>query len=82
MLQAASLAECRDLLAWFDQHRTRQAIRYWYQAYGNYHDEAFTAEPVPVAVDETQVQLAEGKEVWLYAAIDVESKVCSMHDFR
>ena len=72
---AASLAECSDLLVWFGVDRTRQAVWYWYQAYGDYHDEEFTAEPDHVAVDEKQVQLAEGEDVWLYAAIDVESKV-------
>lgn len=72
---AASLSECSDLLAWFGVDRTRQAVWYWYQAYGDYHDEEFTAEPECIAVDEKQVQLAEGEDVWLYAAIDTESKV-------
>jgi putative transposase len=72
---AASLAECRDMLAWFGVDRTRQAVWYWVQEYGEYHDEEFTAEPDRVAVDEKQVQLAEGETVWLYAAIDVDSKV-------
>lgn len=48
---------------------------YWYQAYAEYHDEEFTAEPVRVAVDEKQIQLEEEQKVWLYAAIDVETKV-------
>ena len=54
---ATSLSECSDLLAWFGVDRTRQAVWYWYQAYGDYHDEEFTAEPECVAVDEKQVQL-------------------------
>jgi len=72
---AASLAECRDLLAWFGVDRTRQAVWYWMQAYGEHHDDEFVAEPDRVAVDEKQVQLGSGEEIWLYAAIDLDSKV-------
>jgi len=72
---SASLSECSDLLAWFGVDRTRQAVWYWYQAYGESHDEAFTADPDRVAVDEKQVELEGGEKVWLYAAIDGDSKV-------
>lgn len=72
---AASLGECSDLLAWFGQPRTRQAVWYWVRAYGDYHDKKFTAEPTRIAVDKKQVQLEEGEKVWLYAPIDVDSKV-------
>ena len=72
---SASLSECSDLLAWFGVDRTRQTVWYWYQAYGEYHDEEFTAEPDRVAVDEKQVELEGAEKVWLYAAIDVDSKV-------
>ena len=72
---AASLAEIRDMLGWFGVNRSRPAIRNWCQSFAESHEQAFTAEPDRVAVDEKQVQLAEEREVWLYAAIDVESKV-------
>ena len=35
----------------------------------------FTAEPDRVAVGEKQIQLEEERKIWLYAAIDVDSKV-------
>ncbi len=72
---AASLSVCSDLLAWFGVERTRQAVWYWYQAYAEYHGKEFTAEPDRVAVDEKQIQLEEEQRVWLYAVIDVETKV-------
>jgi len=62
---AASLAECRDLCEWFGVERRRATIQHWYQAYAEYR----------VAVDETQVQLENEQKAWLYAAIDVDSKV-------
>ena len=72
---AASLAECRDLCEWFGVSRTRAAIHYWYQSYAEHYDQDFIAEPDRVAVDEKQIQLEEERKVWLYAAIDVDSKV-------
>ena len=35
----------------------------------------FTADSDRIAVDEKQIQLAEEEKVWLYAAIDTDSKV-------
>ena len=45
------------------------------QSYAEHYDQDFTADPDRVAVDEKQVQLKEERKVWLYAAIDVDSKV-------
>jgi putative transposase len=72
---STSLAEIRDLLEWFGVSRTRQAVHYWFHAYAEACEQKFTAEPDRVAVDEKQIQLAGGEKVWLYAAIDVDSKV-------
>ena len=72
---AASLAECRDLCEWFGVSRTRATIHHWYQSYAEYYDQSFTVEPDRVAVDEKQIQLEEEEKAWLYAAIDVDSKV-------
>jgi len=72
---AASLAECRDLCEWFGVSRTRATIQHWYQSYAEHYDQNFTADPDRVAVDEKQIQLEEEQIAWLYAAIDVESKV-------
>ena len=72
---AASLAECRDLCEWFGVSRTRATIQHWYQSYAEYYDQEFTADPDRIAVDEKQIQLGEERTVWLYAAIDVDSKV-------
>ena len=72
---STSLAECRDLIAWFGVSRTRATIHYWYQTFAESYDQEFTVEPDRVAVDEKQIQLAEEQTVWLYAAIDVDSKV-------
>ena len=72
---STSLAEICDLLEWFGVSRTRQAVHYWFHAYADACDQEFTAEPDRVAVDEKQIQLAGGEKVWLYAAIDVDSKV-------
>ena len=72
---STSLAEIRDLLEWFGVSRTRQAVHYWFHAYADACEQEFTADPDRVAVDEKRVQLAEEEKVWLYAAIDVDSKV-------
>ena len=72
---AASLAEIRDLLTWFGVSRSRPAIHNWCHSFAEYHKQAFTAEPDRIAVDEKQVQLAEEQKMWLYVAIDVDSKV-------
>ena len=72
---AASLAECRDLCEWFGVERRRATIQHWYQAYADYYEQDFTAEPDRVAVDEKQIQLGNEEKAWLYAAIDVDSKV-------
>ena len=71
---AASLAECRDLCEWFGVSRTRATIHYWYQSYAEHYEQDFTVEPDRIAVDEKQIQLKKEK-AWLYAAIDVDSKV-------
>ena len=72
---AASLAECRDLCEWFGVNRTRATIHHWYQSYAEHYDQDFTADPDRIAVNEKQIQLAEEAKVWLYAAIDADSKV-------
>ncbi len=72
---AASLAEYRNLCEWFGVERRRATIHHWYQAYAEYYDQDFTAEPDRVAVDEKQIQLESEQKAWLYAAIDVETKV-------
>ena len=72
---SASLAECRDLCEWFGVSRTRATIHHWYPAYADHYEQDFTVEPDRVAVDEKQIQLANEEKAWLYAAIDVESKV-------
>ncbi len=46
---AASLAECRDLCKWFGSKRRRATIHQWYQAYADYYEQEFTAEPDRVA---------------------------------
>ena len=72
---AASLAEIRDMLGWFGVNHSRPAISNWCQSFAESHEQRFTAEPDRVAVDKNQVQLAEEREIWLYAAIDIDSKV-------
>ena len=72
---AASLAECRDLCEWFGVSRTRAAIRHWYQSYADHYGQDFTADPDRIAVDEKHIQLESEQTVWLYAGIDVDSKV-------
>jgi Transposase and inactivated derivatives len=69
------LAECRDLCEWFGVERRRATIHHWYQQYAEYHEQEFTAAPDRVAVDEKQIQLENEEKAWLYAAIDVETKV-------
>ena len=69
------MAECRNLCEWFGVSRTRAAIHRWYHAYAEHYEQDFTVEPDWVAVDEKQIQLKGEQNVWLYAAIDVESKV-------
>ena len=72
---AASLAEYRDLCEWFGVSRTRATIHHWYQSYAEHYEQDFTVEPDRIAVDEKQIQLEEGEKAWLYAAIDIDSKV-------
>ncbi|WP_273837378.1 DDE-type integrase/transposase/recombinase [Halococcus sp. PRR34] len=67
--------ECRDLCEWFGVSRTRTAIHHWYQSYADHYDQDLTAEPDRVAIDEKQIQLENEQKVWLYAAIDVNSKI-------
>ena len=40
-----------------------------------FFEQDFTVEPDRIAVDEKQIQLEEEQKAWLYAAIDVDSKV-------
>ena len=72
---AASLAECCDLCERFGVSRTRATIHHWYQSFAEYYEQDFTADPDRIAVDEKQIQLEEERKGWLYAAIDVDSKV-------
>ena len=66
---STSLAEIRDLLAWFGAGRTRQAVHHWFYAYADACEQEFTVEPDRVTVDEKQIQLAEEQRVWLYALV-------------
>jgi putative transposase len=72
---AASLAECRDLCEWFGVERRRATTHHWCQSYAEHYEQEFTGEPERVAVDEKQIQLKHERKAWLYAAIDVDSKV-------
>ena len=72
---AASLAECRDLCEWFGVSRRRTTIQHWYQAYAEHYEQDFTAKPNRAAVDEKQIQLGNEQKAWLYAAIDMQTKV-------
>jgi putative transposase len=78
---AASLAECRDLCEWFGVERRRATIQHWYQAYADHYQQDFTAEPERVAVDEKQIQLENEQKAWLYAVINVDTKITT-HGFR
>ena len=69
------MAECRDLCERFGVSRTRATSHHWYQSFAEYYEQDFTADPDRIAVDEKQIQLEEEQQVWLYAAIDVDSKV-------
>ena len=69
------MAECRDLCEWFGVDRRRATIHHWYQAFTEYYEQEFTAEPDHVAVNKTQIQLKNEQKVWFYAAIDVGTKV-------
>ena len=69
------MAECRDLCEWFGVSRTRATIHHWYQSYAEHYEQDFTVEPDRIAVDEKQIQLEEGEKAWLYAAIDIDSKL-------
>ena len=46
-----------------------------YQSYAEHYEQDFTVEPDRIAVDEKQIQLEEEEKAWLYAAIDIDSKV-------
>ena len=69
------MAECRDLCEWFGVSRTRATIHHWYQSYAEHYEQSFMTQPDRIAVEEKQIQLEEERKVWLYAAIDVDSKV-------
>ena len=69
------MAECRDLCERFGVSRTRATIHHWYQSFAEHYDQDFTTDPDRIAVDEKQIRLEEERKVWLYAAIDIDSKV-------
>jgi putative transposase len=69
------LAECREIYKWFGVERRRATIQNWYQGYPAYHNQDFTVESDRIAVDERQIQLENEEKAWLYAAIDVDTKV-------
>ena len=78
---AASLAEIRDMLGWFGVDRSRPAIRNWCQSFAESHEQAFTAEPDRVAVDEKQVGSPKNaKSGCTRRSISIR-KSCSTHDF-
>lgn len=62
-------------MKWFGVERRRATIHHWYQAYADHYDQDFSAEPDRVAVNEKQIQLEKEQKAWLYAAIDVDTKV-------
>jgi hypothetical protein len=73
--RSSVVAECRDLCEWVGVSRTQATIHHWYQSYAEYYEQNFTVEPNRLAVNEKQIQLEEKEKEWLYAAIDIDSKV-------
>lgn len=48
----ASLTACHGLYEWFGVERCQATIQHRYQAYADYYEQGFTADPDRVAVDE------------------------------
>jgi transposase-like protein len=57
------------------QPNPSETTHHWYQSFAEHYDQDFAADPDRIAIDEKQIQLEEERRVWLYAAIDVDSKV-------
>ena len=73
------MAECQDLCERFGVERRRATIQHLYQEYAEYHDQDFTVKPDRIAVHEKQIQLENENKAWVYAVIDVNTKVV-LHD--
>jgi transposase-like protein len=69
-----SLREVEAVLDWLGVDRCHQAIWNWKERPAETQSDPPTAAPSRVAVDETQIE-SDVKKKWLYAAIDIESKL-------
>ena len=69
-----SLRETTAILGLLGVDRSHQAIWHWKERLADSAPDPPTATPSRVAVDETAVQI-NGSWYWVYAAIDVETKV-------
>ena len=69
-----SLREVVVVLEWLGVDRSHGAVWNWTHTLSEEQPDPPTAKPSRVAVDEKQIEV-DGEEKWLYAAIDVESKL-------
>jgi len=69
-----SLRETQEILRLFGVERSHQAIWQWVHQIADSVSDPPEAKPKRVAVDETAVKI-NGELCWLYAAIDLESKL-------
>ena len=69
-----SLREIVAVLEWLDVDRSHGAVWNWTHKLSEAQSDPPTAAPSRVAVDEKRIEV-DGEEKWLYAAIDVESKL-------
>ncbi len=69
-----SLRETQEILRLFGVERSHQAIWQWVHQVSDSVPDPPEAKPKRVAVDETAVKI-NGELCWLYAAIDLESKL-------
>ncbi|ELY96879.1 transposase [Natrialba taiwanensis DSM 12281] len=69
-----SLRETTTILAELDVERSHGAVWNWVHRLADSERDPPTASPSRVAVDETAVKI-NGEWSWLYAAIDIETKV-------
>ena len=69
-----SLRETQEILRLFGVERSHQGIWQWVHQIADSVSDPPEAKPKRVAVDETAVKI-NGELCWLYAAIDLESKL-------
>jgi transposase-like protein len=69
-----SLREVEAVLDWVGVDHGHQAIWYWKETLVEEQSDPLTVTPSRVAVDEKQIGV-DGKKKWLYAAVDVDSKL-------